>query len=109
MKTLAVVLFMLGSHAYAGAFLTGKDLLRQSTEFTTGFVAGAVDSLSGAGLVCVPPQTKLGEVHELVIAWVKNKPERRDGAAVELLFEVLTNRYPCVKQAPTLSARRADV
>ena len=86
--------------------MSGETLLQQPTAFSAGFIAGVADLLVSADLICLPPKTKLSDLHDLVIAWTKNSPSRQAAAGTDLVYEILSVRYPCLTKP--VSKGRSD-
>lgn len=66
-----------------------------------GYVAGVQDTFNGA-LFCVPPEVTLSQSVDIVTDYLRERPEIRHEAAKILVWNALTQAFPC----ETLGAKK---
>lgn len=98
-----------GSVPGTGIFKSGQDVYdlcissRQSdVAICDWFLMGAHDMMKfygdvglGGSKICMPIGTLPSEVRSVVVAFWKEKPERRELSASSAIYIALTDRYPC--------------
>jgi hypothetical protein len=115
-KRLACGILLLGAlhapPAEAGIYLSGTDLFADCsvpkenpvyfsrTERCTGFIAGVVDATEGIRSLqgkpyCIPEDVTLGQLNEVVLAYMQNNPANRSLAASALVIAAVGNTYSC--------------
>ena len=98
-------------NADAAEFMTGKSLLHvcedsspngPSAGICIGYVSGASDQLDGMkGTVlpqlnyCLDKTVTTSQLRSLVVKYLRNHPESLDQAASYLIYDALTDAYPC--------------
>jgi hypothetical protein len=104
MAAIAVVTFC-GSRAWADAFETGNELLRDceakaplNVAHCSGYLQGVIDELEAFryanGLhFCLPAGTKTGQIIEVVVAELKEEPTIRHLSAAALVAGAITRAW----------------
>ena len=65
--------------------------------FSTGFVAGVLDSLVRANEICPSTGVELAQAIDEVHLYLQRNPAVRDLAAVDLTADALKRAFPCLK------------
>lgn len=91
-----------GAHA---EFESGNTLLRDLNSQSSfvegtarGFIIGVHDSFSGFG-ICTPVGIQAGQLYDIVRKHLQNNPEIRHFSAASIIFDKLSEVYPCKKGA----------
>ena len=89
--------------AAQAAFLDGNRLLElmngdaADRNIVQGYVAGVADQMQEAGLLCLPPKFKTGELRDLLRQFIDERPGSRDLSAPALAFGAWMPKYLCRK------------
>ena len=111
--TLALMLMSISSHAY---FRDGNTLLRQLESDNAaervsamGYVSGAFDMINEVDILinreskrylfCQPDNITLGQIVDIVKAYLRSNPEIRHKPAAELVMGALRRSFPCAEPA----------
>jgi Rap1a immunity proteins len=94
------------------ALKTGNDLLAVCSDSATGmkmacvgYIASAVDSYS-ATFCPLPATSTRGQARDLVVQYLRDHPEERNGRAIGEVWQALSTAWPCQKQEPLPQKRR---
>jgi hypothetical protein len=107
--TVAALCLVGAAPVNAQSMRTGNDMLRTCTS-TSGvdavtclsFIQGVVDtSMIGPSMYgqeiyfCVPSGSTIGQYNDVIIAYLRNHPERRHYASASLIIEAMRQAFPC--------------
>lgn len=105
-RNLTAFAVLLGSVFTAHAqfqFFTGNDLLQRMEHSNTfnqgiahGYVVGIMDTMSGF-TICPNAKLTVGQVHDIILKYLKDNPEHRHISADVIVETVMRNRFPCAK------------
>lgn len=104
----AVITAASSGNALAG-FMTGNEVLEDcrnkedsyfNSGYCTGYISGVYDVLSAGDSVigwrsCPPLGVTVGQVTDVVKAWLEARPEKRHLAASSLVANALAEAFPC--------------
>jgi hypothetical protein len=94
------------SDDYVGAYTDGNVLFADcqvADSFAClSYIIGAVDqllyvqyALGGNRIVCIPPNVPQGQVRDIVIKYLADKPEERHVRAASVVVAALSAAFPC--------------
>lgn len=117
----AIVAASLPTQEQSAGFISGNDLYRyctaregqatyyQNDASCTAYIMGAHDALATAGgavtyiaeldrplrLVCTPPGVEAGQIRDVVVLWLRDKPADRSMPASLVVMSALAEAFPC--------------
>ena len=97
---IAVAISMvLGAVPASAEFYTGNKYyercLNKRDDFCTGFLMGVIDALEDLKFMCVPEGVSGFQALDIVMKYMREKPQERHGAAADIAFKALKAVYPC--------------
>jgi hypothetical protein len=104
---LAVLAFGLSGGVHAQSFFSGNDVYEWCRDnarkpLCTSFIAGATDMIAAYQLanrtprtLCVPTQANLGQVVDVVVAWLERHPADRHRQAASIVALSLHEVWEC--------------
>ncbi|WP_263588420.1 Rap1a/Tai family immunity protein [Sphingopyxis sp. GC21] len=116
----SVALASFPGHADAGIFRTGNDLWatcntpQSNPDFyqkyyqCSGYIIGAVDSLELSSAIegrgeCIPATANVGQITDIVIAYLRDKPAKRSLMAPNVIALAMNEAFSCrMLPAPAL-------
>jgi hypothetical protein len=100
---LTTCLTLLLSTANASVFTDGNSLHRRMTSgnhgdimYAMGYVVGVVDT-GNRFLFCIPNNSTVGQLHDMVRNYLTNVPAERHLGADVIVTRVLAASFPCAK------------
>lgn len=107
MKSIAIACLALSSITANAEFRDGNKLLSElngqfsDKMFAIGYVAGAIDVLSGV-TVCAPSNLTLGQATDMIKQYLEQFPADRHNSADRIINHVLKAAWPCAKKGQAL-------
>jgi hypothetical protein len=76
-----------------------RDTSKVGKAYCYGYIAGVADAMEGDPLLgwrtCLPDGVTVGQIGDVVKAWLGSHPEDRHFVADELVDEALAEAFPC--------------